>query len=72
MCEYIPFFYCVHYIIDESTPRFRRLQSTFEDDMTEVYLLFFSHVLSVFVKYNRFLQREEPIIGAIYEQVVDC
>ena len=39
--------------------------------MTEVYLLFFSHVLSLFVKYNRFLQHEEPIIGAIYEQVVD-
>ena len=38
--------------------------------MTEVYLLFFSHVLSLFVRYNSFLQREEPIIGAIYEQVV--
>ena len=62
------FVYCV---IEESTPRFRRLQSTFEDDINEVYLLFFSHVLSLFVKYNRFLQREEPIIGAIYEQVVD-
>ena len=38
--------------------------------MTEVYLLFFSHVLSLFVRYNSFLQHEEPIIGAIYEQVV--
>ena len=59
------------FTVDESTPRFRRLQNTFEDDMTEVYLLFFSHVLSLFVKYNCFPQREEPIIGAIYEHVID-
>ena len=37
--------------------------------MTEVYLLFYSHVLQYFVHLNLFLQCNEPIIGVIHEQV---
>ena len=37
--------------------------------MTEVYLLFYSHVLQYFTMFNLFLQRDEPIIVALYEQV---
>lgn len=55
--------------VEESTPRFKRLQKNFEDDMTELYLLFYSHVLCYFSRLNLLLQREEPIIGIIDEQV---
>lgn len=33
--------------------------------MTEVYLLFLQSALQIFVNLNLFLQREEPLIGAI-------
>ena len=39
------------------------------DKMTELYLLFYSHVLHYFVRLNLFLQREEPVIAVVYEQV---
>lgn len=54
---------------DESTPRFQRLQSILSDPATEVYLLFYSNVLHSFVRLNLFLQREEPLIGAVHEQI---
>ena len=34
--------------------------------MTE---LFYSHVLHYFLRLNLFLQREEPVIAIVYEQV---
>lgn len=37
--------------------------------MTEVYLLCYSHILQYFVGLNLFLQRDEPIIAALHEQV---
>ena len=33
--------------------------------MTEVYLLFYQSALQIFINLNLFLQREEPLIGAI-------
>lgn len=54
---------------EEQSPRFQRLKRAFEDQMTEVYLLFYNHVLQYFVRFNLFLQREEPIIGVLQEQV---
>jgi len=45
------------------------LKTAFADKMTEVYLLCYSHVLQYFVRLNLFLQRDEPIIAAIHEQV---
>jgi len=33
--------------------------------MTEVYLLFLHSALQIFVNLNLFLQKEEPLIGAI-------
>ena len=50
---------------DESAARFKRLQTAFSNPMTEVYLLFLQSTLQIFVNLNLFLQREEPIIGAM-------
>ena len=58
------------YSLDDDLARFRRLQSTLSDKMTELYLLFYSHVLHYFVRLNLFLQREEPVIAVIHEQVI--
>ena len=60
----------LHNVDDSGVTRFRRLQSIFSEKMTELYLLFYSHVLHGFVRLNLFLQREEPIIGVVYEQVI--
>ena len=59
----------IYIIADESTPRFKRLQSAFKDDMTEVYLLFFQHVLQYFVRFNLFLQRNDPAVYMVHEEV---
>lgn len=39
------------------------------DKITELYLLFYSHILHYFVRLNLFLQHEEPVIVVVYEQV---
>jgi len=44
--------------------QFKRLQKAFNDEMTEVYLLFYSHILEYFGRLNRLLQRDDPIIVA--------
>jgi hypothetical protein len=38
--------------------------------MTEVYLLFYQAALQLFIRFNQFLQREDPIICAISAQIV--
>ena len=50
---------------DESVARFKRLQTAFSNPMTEVYLPFLQSALQIFVNLNLFLQREEPLIGAM-------
>ena len=42
--------------------RFRRLKNAFRDPMQEIYLLFYQGVLPVFTTFNKYLQREEPLI----------
>ena len=37
--------------------------------MTEVYLIFYQASLQLFVTFNKFLQREDPIIGVILQQM---
>lgn len=37
--------------------------------MTEVYLFFYNHVLDCFSRLNLFLQREEPVISVVHEEV---
>jgi len=49
--------------------RFDRLKKAYLDPMTEVYLLFYQATLQLFVNFNKFLQREEPLIPVISEQM---
>ena len=37
--------------------------------MTEVYLFFYEAVLQAFIHFNKFLQREDPIIPVISDQI---
>ena len=55
--------------IDESTDRFARLHSAFSKPMTEICLLFYEAVLQTFIHFNLFLQREDPLIPVISEQM---
>ena len=48
-----------------------RLQSAYSDCMTEVYLLFFHASLQVFVNFNKFMQREDPIIPVLNDQILE-
>ena len=54
---------------DEPQARFTRLQALFSDPMTEVYLFFLQSVLPVFNDTNKFLQREEPLIHILQQQL---
>ena len=41
----------------------------FESAVTEVYLLFYQAALETFVHFNQFLQREDPLIPVVCEQM---
>ncbi len=49
--------------------RFDRLEKAYSDPMTEVYLLFYQATLQLFVNFNKFLQREDPLIPVVSEQM---
>jgi len=60
----------VHFIVGESTGRCGRLQTLFSTPLTELYLLFFQAALQVFLHFNMFLQREDPLIPIIHKQIL--
>ena len=49
--------------------RFKRLQKQFENPLTEVYLFFYSSVMSLFTHPNKVLQREDPCIYIIMQEL---
>ena len=48
-----------------SQARCKSLQAAFQDLMTEIYLLFYQSALQIFIQLNQFLQRGDPLIGAV-------
>ena len=52
-----------------ASARFSRLKEVYSDPMTEVYMLFYQSTLQLFVNFNKFLQREDPIICIMLEQM---
>ena len=67
---YISRFTACYIYPDESAPQFQRLTVAFETPTTEVDLLFFTKsALRSFVHFNKFLQREDPLIPVICEQM---
>ena len=54
---------------DEQGNRFQRLYGAFDDPMTEIHLLFFQSTIAMFTKFNRFLQREDPLLYLMNTQM---
>ena len=55
--------------LESSNTRSERLTTVYSDPMTEVYLMFYQAVLQVYVKFNMFLQREDPLIPVLHNEV---
>ena len=56
---------------EKPQPRFKRLKAWFEDPMTEVYLKFHQSVIPTFTLFNLTLQREEPSIFLLEEEMTN-
>ena len=55
------------YFTDNTCARFERLYQVYSCSITEVYLFFYQ---AIFKKFNKFLQREDPIIPVLYDQML--
>ena len=53
----------------ESQARFARLEEKFSNPITEVYLLFYQSVFPLFTRFNKLLQRDDPVIYLLYSQM---
>lgn len=51
--------------------RFQRLYSTFDNPLSEVYLLFYQAALPTLVNVNQFLQRQDPCIHILRDQMLN-
>ena len=49
--------------------RFKRLEQSFKNPMSEIYLYFFQSALMTFTNFNQFLQREDPLIYLAYDHM---
>ena len=59
----------MYFDADDSNPRFGRIQLALSNPMTEVYLFFYEAILQAFIHFNKFLQREDPLIPVINDQI---
>ena len=53
----------------ESDNRFKRLNESFQRPMSEICLMFFQSAIALLNYFNRFLQREDPLIYLIHTQM---
>ena len=53
----------------ESDNRFKRLNELFQRPMSEIYLMFFQSAIALLTNFNRFLQREDPLIYLMHTQM---
>ena len=53
----------------ESDNRFKRLNELFQRPMSEIYLMFFQSSIALLTNFNRFLQREDPLIYLMHTQM---
>ena len=51
---------------DDKDARFLRLQASYQDPLTEVHLSFYTSSLTIFTRYNKFLQRSYPLTHKVY------
>lgn len=62
--------YLYFVIVEDSSARFNRLVAAYKSPINEVYLLFYQSVLQLFKNTNMFLQREDPIIPVLNDQLI--
>ena len=53
----------------DPSARAERPRKVFSDPMTEVYLMFYQAALQVFVNFNKFLQREDPLMPVLHGEM---
>ena len=53
----------------ERDNRFKRLNESFQCPMSEIYLMFFQSAIALLTNFNRFLQREDPLIYLMHAQM---
>ena len=58
-----------YFIAESSTARSQRLTTVYGNPMSEVYLMFYQAVLQLFVHFNLFLQRDDPLIPVLHSEV---
>ena len=58
------------YFLSEEFPdaRFKRLRRCYDNPLIEVYLLFYQASLPCFTNFNKFLQREDPVVYHLHEK----
>ena len=53
----------------DTLSRLVRLQNHFNKALVEIYLLFYQSVLQVFIKFNLFFQRDDPLIARLHGSI---
>ena len=56
-------------LLESLNARSERLTTMYSDPMTEVYLMFYQAMLQVYVRFNTFLWREDPLIPVLHSEV---
>ena len=59
----------MYIIVGSSCARSGRLEKVYSSPLSEVYLFFYHATLQLFVNLNKFLQREDPIIYVMHDQL---
>ena len=54
---------------DVQNDRFKSLKEAFEDPLCEIVLLFYQNALQQFIKSNKILQSEKPLIPVLHEEL---
>lgn len=61
---------CFYQHTEVAGVHFDHLKKAYEHPMTEVFLMFYQASSQVFVAINKFLQRDNPLIAIIAEQMI--
>ena len=59
----------LYIFVGNTCARSQRLEKAYSCSMTEVYLFFYNAALHMFMNFNKLLQREDPIIYEIHDQL---
>ena len=62
---------CDHILLsqDGRPNHLERLEASVSDSITKVSLFFYQYALQSFVSFNKYLQREEPLLSRLHDQI---